>query len=143
VTVALSGRSTMEQVEENLRTAETLGELTEEEYGRIAGALEEKRKLADLYCTGCGYCMPCPNGVNIPRIFELMNYHRVYGLTEHAQKEYRAMKSEPEDPEKPQRLNALACVECGECEPKCPQHIPIIQQLKETHEALGDPARGQ
>jgi hypothetical protein len=136
VTVALSGMSTMQQVEENLRTANTLGEISGGEYQRIAAALEEKRKLADLYCTGCGYCMPCPNGVNIPRVFELMNYHRVYGLTAFAQEQYATMKSEAEKPEKPEKLSAAACVECGECEPKCPQKIPIVEQLKESHGTL-------
>jgi len=136
VTVALSGMSTMQQVEENLRTANTLASVGYEQYRRIAAALEEKRKLADLYCTGCGYCMPCPNGVNIPRIFELMNYHRVYGLTDFAREQYAEMKPEADNPEKPEKLNAAACLECAECEPKCPQHIPIIPQLKESHAAL-------
>ena len=84
-------------------------------------------KLADLYCTGCEYCLPCPQEIDIPKIFEAMNYHRVWALTEHARSIYRRLDA-----------NAEACVECGECEEKCPQDIPIIERLKESHAALGE-----
>jgi predicted aldo/keto reductase-like oxidoreductase len=131
VSVALSGMNTVEMVEENAATASDERPLSPDERQRVVDMLDENRRLADLYCTGCGYCMPCPNGVNIPECFRLMNLHRVWDLTEHARKRYRSF-----GPEKPNNLNAAACVECGECEPKCPQKIPIIEQLKETHRAL-------
>ena len=132
VSVALSGMSTVEMVEENAATASDERPLSPKERQRVLEMLEENRRLSDLYCTGCGYCMPCPNGVNIPENFRLMNLHRVWDLTEHARKRYRSF-----GPDKPDNLNADACVECGECEPKCPQKIPIIEQLEETHRALG------
>jgi hypothetical protein len=131
VTVALSGMNTVEMVEENVATASREEPFSADERERVLGMLEENRRLADLYCTGCGYCMPCPNGVNIPECFRLMNLHRVYGLTEAARKRYGWFGEEG-------NLNAGACVECGQCEPKCPQKIPIIGQLKETHRALGE-----
>jgi hypothetical protein len=124
--------STLAMVEENCATADRAEELTNEELKQITLSLDENKKLADLYCTGCNYCMPCPHEVNIPLNFSLMNHHRVYGLTDHAKTEYGKigtvewLKGNP----------ASDCVECGECEPKCPQHIPIIAQLKETHRAL-------
>jgi len=129
VTVALSGMNTVEMVEENAATASREEPLSADEKQRVLAMLEENKRLADLYCTGCGYCMPCPNGVNIPECFRLMNLHRVYGLTDAAQQRYRGFGDEG-------NLNAGACLECGQCEPKCPQKIPIIEQLKETHEAL-------
>jgi len=132
VSVALSGMNTIEMVEENTAAASQQRPLSSKERQRILEMLEENRQLSELYCTGCGYCMPCPNGVNIPENFRLMNLHRVWGLTEHARQGYRSF-----GPEKPDNLNADACVECGECEPKCPQKIPIISQLKETHRSLG------
>jgi len=95
--------------------------------------IKENQRLSELYCTGCGYCMPCPNGVNIPENFRLMNLHRVWGLTGSARERYTWF-----GPKEPNNLNAGACVECGECEPKCPQKIPIIEQLKETHRTLGE-----
>ncbi len=92
--------------------------------------LEENRRLADLYCTGCEYCLPCPNKVNIPEVFRLMNLHRVWGLTEGARQTYAGLGSSDSS------ADASACVECGECEEKCPQKLPIIEQLKESHAAL-------
>jgi len=131
VSVALSGMNTPEMVEENVATATRESPLSEDERQTIVDALAENRRLADLYCTGCGYCMPCPNGVNIPENFRLMNLHRVWGLTGSARERYERF-----GPGRENNLNAGACVECGECEPKCPQKIPIIEQLKETHSAL-------
>ncbi len=127
VTAALSGMNTIQMVEENVASASHEQPLTEHEYQQIRAIVERNEKLAELYCTGCNYCQPCPQGVAIPKIFEAMNYHRVWGLTEHAKNMYRKLE-----------INAEACVECGECEEKCPQHIPIIKQLKETHQTLSD-----
>lgn len=132
VSVALSGMSTMEQLEENCRTADLDEPLSPDELAHVQAVLEEKKKLADLYCTGCNYCMPCPQGVAIPHIFSLMNTARLYGLWDWARREYARLG--------PQHwrkwMPASACVECGQCEEKCPQKIEIIRQLKEAHEAL-------
>ena len=137
VSTAISGMSTIAMVEQNVATACIETTIGQAERGRMLAALDEARKFAELYCTGCRYCMPCAHGVDIPGNFELMNYHRVYGLTEFARGRYaRKPKERPEGEEKA-RLYAGACVECGECEPKCPQNIPIVRQLAETHAALG------
>ncbi len=129
VTVAISGMSTIQMVEENAATASRTEPLSAEELQLVQDMTEENKKLADLYCTGCEYCMPCPNGVDIPGNFRLMNYYRVYGLKDYAIEQYNTELKKKES-------WAAACVECGECEPKCPQHIPIIEQLKETDAAL-------
>jgi uncharacterized protein len=134
VTCALSGMSSVEQVEENVRVASNSAELTAGELAQISASLAENKKLADLYCTGCNYCMPCPNGVNIPLNFKLMNYHRVYQITEFARSKYKLIN--PDDEDLPGR-RADECTECGLCEEKCPQKIPIRKQLKETAEVLG------
>jgi len=133
VTCAISGMNEMAQLRENLATASMDKPLTAAEKRKVKAALGQIEKLAQLYCTGCGYCMPCPNKVNIPRVFELMNLYRVWGLKELARRQYAAMTN-------PDRggLNAEACVECGRCEPLCPQKIPIMEQLKETHQALSE-----
>ena len=116
-------------VEENAKIASITGTLTSQEIKKIDGMLEENKKLADLYCTGCNYCMPCPSGINIPHVFSLMNYNRIYGLKEHASTEYAKLKTEGND----HGNNASYCVECGACESKCPQHLKIIKQLKQSH----------
>jgi len=127
VSAALSGMNTVDMVEENVASASHEEPLTEAEYEQIRKIVQRNEKLAELYCTGCEYCLPCPQGINIPKIFEAMNYHRVWGLTEHARSIYQDI-----DP------NAEACVECGQCEEKCPQNIPIIERLKESHAALAE-----
>jgi len=131
ISCAISGMNTMEMVEENCATADRDTTLSTEEMAAIQSQLEEKKRLAELYCTGCNYCMPCPNGVNIPGNFHAMNMFKVYGLKGYAQALYARFSDEKEH-----NMPASACIECGQCEPKCPQHIPIIEQLKETHEAL-------
>lgn len=133
VNIALSGMSSMDMVEENAAVASNMEPLTPEEEARIAASLEENRRLADLYCTGCNYCMPCPKGINIPEIFKMMNYHRVYGLTKFARDNYARIGKEPWL----NFQNAAACVQCGACEKKCPQHLHIREQLRAAHEALG------
>ncbi len=129
VSVALSGMSTMQHVEENLATASDEVSLTAEDRARIDEQLARLKGLADLYCTGCGYCVPCPEGVIIPEIFQKYNEARVYGLWEMSIRTYAGWAARG-------RTLADACIECGECEDKCPQHIPIREQLKEAHKAL-------
>jgi hypothetical protein len=136
VSTAISGMGSMEMVEQNAKIASREDPMSAEERTRMEKALDEAQKFAKLYCTACGYCMPCPHGVDIPGNFNLMNYHRVYGLTDHAKAQYARKPTEREEGSEETKLYAGACIECGECEPKCPQDIPIMEQLKETHETL-------
>jgi predicted aldo/keto reductase-like oxidoreductase len=129
VTVALSGMNAFSQIEENVVTANRAESLSVAELWQVDDALGEIQKLADLYCTGCGYCQPCPNGVKIAENFKLMNYARLYGLTDYARQSYAGLVN---------RWGGAAekCIECGECEPKCPQNIRIPEQLREVVAAL-------
>jgi uncharacterized protein len=133
VDCALSGMGSLAMVEENARIASNSAPLSAAEIEGINASMAENKKLEGLYCTGCNYCMPCPAGVNIPLNFQLMNYHRVYKITDYAREQYGMigkvdwMKGKP----------ASDCAECGECEPKCPQKLEIRKQLKETAIALG------
>jgi predicted aldo/keto reductase-like oxidoreductase len=124
--------SSIEQLEENVKLADNASPLNGAEQKQLEAMMEENKRLAELYCTGCRYCMPCPQGVNIPELFSMMNYHQVYKLTKHARENYAMIGKTPWMSYK----NAEACVECGICEDKCPQKLPIRQQLKETHKAL-------
>jgi len=128
VTCAISGMSDVRMVEENCATASREEPLTDDERAAVLAQLEEKSKLAQLYCTGCEYCLPCPHGVNIPANFSAMNLYRVYGLKEAAAHRYERLFHEQQ--------SAEYCQQCGQCEPKCPQKIPIIEQLEETRKAL-------
>jgi len=132
VDIALSGVSSIEQLEENVKVTNNTAPLSTDELQRIEIMMKENERLAGLYCTGCNYCMPCPGGLNIPEIFKIMNCHRVYQLTDFAKKTYAEIRVSPWMDFK----NASACTECGECEKKCPQSLPIREQLKETHKTL-------
>jgi len=129
VTVALSGMGTMQMVEENVAVASDEVVLSDDEKAAIEEQLERLSAMADLYCTGCEYCMPCPEEVNIPHIFQKYNEARVYGLWDQARQSYQEWRWVS-------GKQADACIQCGTCLDKCPQHIPIPDQLAEAHEAL-------
>ena len=133
VTLALSGMTRMEQVEENVAIANSAmpDSLTSEELTLIDRVREAFRGLAPIPCTGCGYCMPCENGVQIPRIFELYNQAIMYGDVMTSQFFYcgsGGLKKEEQ---------ANQCTECGDCLEACPQHIDIPEWLKKAHALLG------
>ncbi len=135
VSVALSGMESIRMIEENVRIANSSTEspLAPEELEAMEKFIQERKKKEEIPCTSCEYCMPCPNNVAIPNIFQLMNYCNVYQLKKLAQKEYRGIGTASGD----ERCQADACVECGECEEKCPQKIGIMEKLKEIHKILG------
>jgi predicted aldo/keto reductase-like oxidoreductase len=133
VDVSLSGMENLAMLEENVKIASREDYLSADELATVNKMMEENKKLAQLYCTSCDYCKPCPQEIDIPHLFNMMNNHRVYGLTDHARAAYAEMmagggwrKSK----------DASQCVECGICEEKCPQKLEIVKQLKETHKAL-------
>jgi len=126
VSALLSGMSTMEQVIENLDSADRSGaaSLSKEELILIDKVREEYRRIAPIACTNCKYCMPCPNGVEIPAILEYYNDAIIYDNPRAPRFLYRNLSEDK---------RANQCVECFECEEKCPQGIPISEHLKEAH----------
>ena len=126
VSVTLSGMSTLQQVVENLETADRseAGTLTDEELNLIDKVREQYRELAPVPCTNCKYCMPCPNGVEIAAIIEYYNDSFVYDNPSASRSLYRGLSEEK---------RADNCIECFECEEKCPQGIPISEYLKKSH----------
>jgi predicted aldo/keto reductase-like oxidoreductase len=131
VSVVLSGMSAMQHVQENVASAEAsgVGTLTEGDLALVAQVRERYRELCPIPCTRCRYCMPCPNGVNIPRNFETFNHGRMYNQIEGARRGYQRMSEEQ---------RASACIQCRECEDKCPQQIPISEWMIHVHEVLGE-----
>ncbi len=126
VSVVLSGMSTLQQVIENLDTADRseAGILTDEELNLIDEVREQYRELAPVPCTNCKYCMPCPNGVEIAAILEYYNDSFVFDNPKASRSLYRGLSEDK---------RADNCVECFECEEKCPQGIPISEYLKKSH----------
>ncbi|MGE4283794.1 MAG: aldo/keto reductase [Clostridia bacterium] len=120
ITVALSGMKTIEEVEENVKAGERLGEMTDEKLRAMAKKLNES---LDSLCTGCQYCKGCPKDIEIPKYMDAYNLHIL----------------NKKDKEISGRLNnhwgiskegAAECIECGKCEVQCTQHLPIIERLK-------------
>ena len=134
VTCAISGMTTSEDIAQNRRIAETFKPLTSEEMKVIDTELEKFRAASEKLCTGCGYCVPCPRGVGIPLVFKLANAARIFGLMDGSRREYAKFdKMWPFDNFK----DASHCIECGECVEKCPQEIPIPEELQKAHDLLG------
>lgn len=125
VSTVPSGMTSVSEVEENVRTWADFKPFSSDELSELMKSLDEYQALGRQFCTGCKYCMPCPSGVKISRLFRIRNYYKVFGLRDWATRSYRNMDPAglPEN-----------CTECGECEPKCPNDIPIIAQLKEVAE---------
>jgi predicted aldo/keto reductase-like oxidoreductase len=123
VTVVLSGMNDEQHIDENLRTAEEAypGSLTDGECACILQVRDTYKRLMKVGCTGCGYCMPCPSGVDIPGCFSLYNAHHLFPQDRSARFQYFGRHG-----------GLLAgvsyaglCRECGKCEKACPQHLPI------------------
>ena len=128
VTSALSGMNSVEMVEENAEVASREEPLSEVERRLVELVAEGVRGLSELYCTACGYCMPCPHGVDIPGNFTAMLLLKLYGMPEEARSKYRTLAE--------RGASADFCAECGECAEKCPQKIPIPERLKEVERAF-------
>lgn len=131
VTVVLSGMSTVDQLEENLASADRAeaDRLSPAERAVYDDVRDLYRSRTAIGCTRCGYCQPCPSGVDIPECFSLYNEAFIYGDPAAARSGYHIFA----------RYGGAAsnCTECGECEERCPQGLPIRRHLKAVDELLG------
>jgi predicted aldo/keto reductase-like oxidoreductase len=132
VSCILSGMSTLEQVKDNVRIFSSEdakpGCLSDADKDLIARVRDKYNALRTIPCTGCQYCMPCPNNVNIPGAFSLYNDGASFGHFAQPSRGYSfAVKA---------KTDASQCAECGQCEEKCPQKISIIERLKTAHDKL-------
>ncbi|MHB1295713.1 MAG: aldo/keto reductase [Anaerolineae bacterium] len=133
VSVVLSGMSAMDQVEGNLLSAATsgVGTLAAEDLAVFERVKAKYDELCPIPCTKCGYCMPCPNGVNIPNNLEIYNGGSMYGDVEGARQGYKWL---------PEEQRAEACIQCRQCEDLCPQSILISEWMPRVHQVLGEGA---
>ncbi|MHA1927672.1 MAG: aldo/keto reductase [Candidatus Thorarchaeota archaeon] len=134
VSVALSGMGSDEMLDDNLSivSSDDYDKLTETQSDSIASIATRFKELCDVLCTGCKYCEPCPNDVNISFIFNALQRYQIFGFRDQAKHLYSMIGTVRWIP----GANAAACVECGECLEKCPQNIEIIEQLKKAHGLL-------
>ncbi len=122
ITVAIPGMDSVEQVIKNSAIGEHLIKLTEKEKEEIDREIKE---LGNNFCRRCGYCKPCPEGIDIPNVFVFEGYVERYGLNDFGRSRYAAMP-----------IKADSCVRCGKCESKCPYNLPIIEKLKHAVETF-------
>jgi predicted aldo/keto reductase-like oxidoreductase len=132
VSCILSGMSTLDQLKDNIRifSADDAvpGCMSAADKALLSNARERYQSLRSIPCTGCQYCMPCPNGVNIPNVFSLFNDGKSFENFDQPRRGYSFAVNAKSD--------VSQCVACGVCAEKCPQKIDIVSNLKSAHSAL-------
>ncbi len=126
VTTIISGIMKPADVDDSIASAER-PPFTADQMAVIDRFLERVSCDKTGFCTGCKYCMPCPQGIDIPAVMDLVYYDRYWGLEKDARSRYAALKSAKAD----------ACVACGLCEKKCTQHLNISAEMKYAAENYG------
>ena len=135
VTVVLSGMNTEEMVAENVETAcsTQVNSMTKEDQAMLKEVVAAINASMKVGCTACGYCMPCPMGVDIPGTFAAWN--RYYSESKFSGfREYLMCTALRKNP-----ASASQCIGCGKCERHCPQNISIRQMLEEAQKDLETP----
>jgi predicted aldo/keto reductase-like oxidoreductase len=130
VSLVLSGMGTLEQVEQNASFAARSrpGLLSDEDLAVVARVRDAYRELLVVNCTDCRYCLPCPSGVGIPAVLEVLNDLYVYDDLEGQRDVYTWLEEEQ---------RADRCTSCRECESRCPQGIPIADWMRKADELFG------
>ena len=125
VTVVLSGMSDMAQLEENVAMMTNFEPMNEKELEAVAKVVEEIRKVNDIPCTGCRYCMDCPMGVDIPEIFAIYSRLKIFGKDKSFVEDYKEVMENGN--------GAEHCIGCQQCMNHCPQSIEIPDKLAMIH----------
>ncbi len=129
VSTACSGMSTIEMVEQNVRTVKDFDPAKDADFDAMCAGVEQLRSTMEgKVCTSCGYCMPCPKGVDIPRHMKEYTTLSCFGLDEWVRDAVRKI---------PEEKSLLGCDECGACEKQCPNDIPVRENLKELRVVAG------
>ena len=129
VSLMLSGMSNREQLEDNIRilSAPDVNDLNEVEAALINKVSDEYNRMIKYSCTGCGYCMPCPQKIEIPKVIGYYNDWNVYEQTPSTKFEYDTWLVK----------HGSDCIGCKSCEANCPQSLNISQAMKDAAEAFG------
>ncbi len=122
INVAIPGMDSIEQVVENASVGERMEVLTLQEQEELNKEIEI---LGNDFCRRCGYCKPCPEGIDIPNVFIAEGYVIRYNLPDYGKSKYDALP-----------VKATSCVRCRKCERKCPYNLPIVNKLKHAVETF-------
>lgn len=139
VTVLLSGMNEETHIEENLAIADKAypNSLTEAELQLVKKVEQKYRELMKAGCTGCSYCMPCPEGVDIPACFDVYNILHMFGNVDETKFRYAVRLSGTLSGGNPEF--ASQCIQCGQCVEKCPQNLKIPELLEAVVKELEGP----
>ncbi len=134
VSVALSGMNAMQQVVENLESANHSGPntLNQKELALLSKARELYLKYGYIGCTKCRYCAHCPQSIDIPVTLDFLNEYARKRTEPQAQAQIKKQYAEAVPPER----RANNCLHCGQCEAICPQHLPVRRLLSEATASL-------
>ncbi|MBQ7916478.1 MAG: aldo/keto reductase [Firmicutes bacterium] len=128
VAVILSGMSNQEQIDQNLATFADIQPLSADEQQAVKEVMDAMRAKPLVPCTGCRYCMDCPFGVDIPKVFRIYNEYQMFNVVERSKKAYAKLVADGNGADK--------CRNCKACMKHCPQNIEIPARLAEIHELL-------
>lgn len=136
VLTVLSGMTTLEQVKDNIATMEHFEPLTDDERRVLFEARDTFLRTGAVPCTGCRYCMDCPAGVDIPKVFWTYNrcatsMHLPVSFSSRHLSDENAGIFLKEYDSVPEKNRAEHCVACGKCMQHCPQGIRIPERMKE------------
>lgn len=136
VTLLLSGMNTQEQLEENVRIASEISEnsLSQQELSLYPKAMQILSEKTKVNCTACGYCMPCPSGVNIPTCFDVYNQKHMGNRKGSMAKYFMNTGAASTHPS-----YASLCIHCRQCESHCPQSIPISDKMSDVAKSMEGP----
>ena len=131
VMAILSGMSTMQQLEENVRLFSPFQKLSEDEMKAVQEVKKRIESLQVIECTSCRYCTPeCPQKIAIPDIFRMLNDEAVMNNKEKPKNDYKALIADGKSG------RASSCIKCGKCEKACPQKLPIRKYLENAEDSL-------
>ncbi|MDP4092162.1 MAG: aldo/keto reductase [Bacillota bacterium] len=122
ITTVIPGMASVNELEENVKVCENASVLTEAELEQLK---KEADRLGKDFCRRCGYCLPCPQGIDIPTVFRYERYFDSYYQEAWAREQYEWLP-----------IKADECIECGKCESKCPYELHIKEKLKSAHKKL-------